>query len=150
MMFHHFGLLSTDAAASGRMLTGLGYDVSGPIEDTLQNVRAYFATHATLPSIEIISPTETPGPLTGLALRLKHGIYHLCFEVGNLPECIARLNSLGHVVQVSEAKPAVLFQNRLVAFYHVENLGLIEILETKSPLPSSVDPDVLLRSHKHE
>ncbi len=132
MVFHHFGLLSSNAEASCKLLRGLGYEVSTPIDDPLQNVRAYWATHATLPSVEIISPTETPGPVSSLAKKLKQGIYHLCFEVANIAECVELLSAHSQVVQVSEAKLAILFQNRRVSFYYVENLGLIEILEMNS------------------
>lgn len=111
------------------MLVNLGYEVSGPVEDPLQNVRAYWGTHSTLPCVEILSPTETPGPVSTLAKKLQKGIYHLCYEVTDVAACLERFGAHGRVLEVSPPKPAVLFGNRLVSFHSVENFGLIELLE---------------------
>ena len=129
MKFHHFGLLSSEPEASRQVLVNLGYEVSGPVDDPLQNVRLYWGSHSTLPSVEIISPTDTPGPVSSLAKRLQQGIYHLCFEVTDVPACLERFSVHSRVVLVSPAKPAVLFRKRQVSFYFVENFGLIELLE---------------------
>ena len=133
MTFHHFGLLSANPASSRELLVNLGYDVSGPLDDPLQNVRLHWATHPTLPAIEILSPTETPGPISNLAKRLQQGIYHLCFEVADVSACLEKFSAHGRVLLVSPPKPAVLFGNRLVSFHSVENFGLIELLE-KDPV----------------
>jgi hypothetical protein len=74
--FHHFGMLSTNPEASRQMLEALGYQMQGPIEDPQQNVRAYLGTHPSNPTVEIISPTDTPGPVTTLARRIHQGVYH--------------------------------------------------------------------------
>lgn len=129
MTFHHFGLLSSSPDASRQMLIDFGYDVSGPVDDPLQNVRLYWGTHSTLPCVEIISPTDTQGPVSNLAKRLQQGIYHLCFEVPDVPACLERFSAHGRVMLVSPPKPAVLFRNRRVSFHFVENFGLIELLE---------------------
>ena len=112
-----------------QVLVNLGYEVSGPVDDPLQNVRLYWGSHLTLPSVEIISPTDTPGPVSSLAKRLQQGIYHLCFEVTDVPACLERFSVHSRVVLVSPAKPAVLFRKRQVSFYFVENFCLIELLE---------------------
>ena len=110
-------------------MADLGYEVSGPVDDPLQNVRAFWAVHSTLPCVEVLSPTDTLGPVSSLAKKIKQGVYHLCFEVRDVTTCLTTLGAHSHVVQVSEAKTAILFQNRKVSFYYVENLGLIELLE---------------------
>jgi methylmalonyl-CoA/ethylmalonyl-CoA epimerase len=129
MIFHHFGLLSSTPEASRQVLIDLGYDVSGPIEDLLQNVRAYWGCHPALPCVEIISPNDSPGPVSNLATRLQQGIYHLCFEVTDVAACLERLSTHSRVMLVSPPKPAILFQNRQVSFHFVEHLGLVELLE---------------------
>jgi methylmalonyl-CoA/ethylmalonyl-CoA epimerase len=129
MIFHHFGLLSSEPDASRELLLGLDYEVSEAVEDPLQNVRLYWATHSTLPPVEIIAPGETPGAVSNLAKTLRQGVYHLCFEVTDLSKCLERFSAHGRVVPVSPRKPAVLFRNRPVSFYFVENFGLIELLE---------------------
>ena len=122
MVFHHFGLLS-----------GLGFDVRGPVDDPLQNVRLYWATHHTLPPIEIIAAASTPGAVSNLTKTLRQGVYHLCFDVSDLSSCLRSFEAHGRVVQVSPAKPAVLFEGRAVSFYFIENFGLVEFLEGHSP-----------------
>ena len=129
MTFHHYGLLSTNPEASRRLLVALGYEVTGPLDDPLQNVRLYWGKHAAMPAIEIIAPTDKPGPVSSLVKRIQHGIYHLCFEVADVAECLEKLGQHGRVTTVSPPKPAVLFDNRMVSFYVVENFGLIELLE---------------------
>jgi methylmalonyl-CoA/ethylmalonyl-CoA epimerase len=129
MIFHHSGLFSSNPEESRKVLVDLGYDVKGPIEDSVQNVRLYWGTHATLPSVEIIAPTDTPGPVSKLAEKFHHGIYHLCFEVSDVAAWVERLSAHRRVVLVSPPKPAVLFQNRNVSFHFVEHFGLIELLE---------------------
>jgi len=131
MNFHHFGLLSSDPEASCRLLTSLGYSVSGLIDDPLQNVRLHWAAHPVLPNVEVISPTDITGPVTNLAKKFQHGIYHLCFEVTDIQSCLDQLSANARVLEVSPPKPAILFQNRRVSFYRVENLGLIELLEQR-------------------
>ena len=129
MKFHHSGLLSSNPEASRQVLVDLGYDVSGPVDDPLQNVRLYWGIHSVLPCIEIISPTDTSGPVSNLAKKLQQGIYHLCFEVTDVPACLERFRAHSRVVLVSPPTPAVLFRNRRVSFHFVENFGLIELLE---------------------
>lgn len=129
MRFHHFGLLSSNAEASCQLLVNLGYEVSGPIDDSLQNVRAFWGSHKTLPCVEILSPTDTPGPVTNLAKKIRQGVYHLCFEVPDSRAFIEQFGGDGRVLLVSPPKPAVLFQNRLISFYFVDNFGLVELLE---------------------
>jgi methylmalonyl-CoA/ethylmalonyl-CoA epimerase len=127
--FHHFGMLSTNPEASRQMLEALGYQMQGPIEDPLQNVRAYLGTHPSNPTVEIISPTDTPGPVTTLARRIHQGVYHLCFEVSDVAAFVEQFSVHGRVMEVSPPKPAILFGNRKISFYVVENFGLVELLE---------------------
>jgi len=127
--FHHFGMLSLNPESSRQMLESLGYTMKGPIEDPLQNVRAYFGSHPSMPAVEIISPTETPGPVTTLAKRLQQGVYHLCFEVSDVAAFVEQFSAHGRVMEVSPPKPAVLFGNRRISFHIVENFGLVELLE---------------------
>jgi len=129
MKFHHFGLLSSNPQGSCQVLVNLGYDVSGPIEDPLQKVRAWWGSHSTLPCVEIISPTETTGAVSNLAKKIQQGVYHVCFEVSDAQAFIDQVGGSSRVLLVSPPKPAVLFQNRLISFYFVDSFGLVELLE---------------------
>jgi methylmalonyl-CoA/ethylmalonyl-CoA epimerase len=129
MVFHHFGLVSTAPELSCEVLTGLGYTVSGPVEDLVQNVRLFWGAHSTMPAVEIISPTATPGAVSNLVQRIQQGVYHLCFEVEDLEGCLEKLGKTGRIMLVSPPKPAVLFEGRKVSFHFVDNFGLIELLQ---------------------
>ncbi len=56
--------------------------------------------------------------------------YHLCYTVKNINDVIEEFQDKGAVL-VSTAKPAVLFEGRLVAFLLIKS-GLIELLEEKN------------------
>lgn len=133
MKFHHFGLLSSDPQSSRRILINLGYQVSEPVDDPLQNVRAFWATHPSMPAVEIITATDTPGPVTKLLKSMKQGVYHLCYEVSDLQSDLAQFGAHGRVMPVSAPRPAILFQNRLISFHFVENFGLVELMEPANP-----------------
>jgi len=50
----NFEIFEADSSIS-ILLIDLGYDVSGPIDDPLQNVRAYWGSPSTLPCVAIIT-----------------------------------------------------------------------------------------------
>jgi hypothetical protein len=133
MTFHHFGLLSAQPEATRVFLVEMGYTVMDPVIDPLQNVRLHWASHPAFPAIEIISPTDTPGAVSKLLKSIKHGVYHLCFEVTDPAATLARLGVNRRVVLVSDSKPAPLFKGRHVSFHFIENFGLIELLEPGNP-----------------
>lgn len=60
---------------------------------------------------------------------LKKGVqmYHVCYETADIEQEIARLEQK-HSVVVSQPSPAVLFNNRKVAFLYTA-VGLIELVE---------------------
>ena len=55
-------------------------------------------------------------------------IYHICYEVENI-EMINKLFSNNRATCVSKPKPAILFDNRLVSFYYLPQVGLVEVLQ---------------------
>jgi methylmalonyl-CoA/ethylmalonyl-CoA epimerase len=77
-------------------------------------------------NLELIS-----GPRVGSLVKKGISFYHLCFEVEDIEREIERLLSQGALL-ISPAKPALLFDDRKVAFLKV-SYGIIELLEkTKS------------------
>ena len=56
-------------------------------------------------------------------------IYHTCYELNRSKVSINEFFSQNRFICVSKPKPAILFNNRLVSFYYLNNIGLIEILE---------------------
>lgn len=114
-----------------KFLRGLGYAAGAAILDPEQNVNLVLCTHAQMPSMEVVSPTDTPGPLDAILDAGGESFYHVCYETAELSTSLAAFKSAGHrVVCVVPRKPAVLFGGRHVSFYRVRGFGLIELLET--------------------
>ncbi len=131
LKFHHFGL-AVRKPDEARRFTGLmGYQLGQPVFDPAQNAYLQLCTHASHPAVEIIWPGNTAGPIDRLAKRFASGIvYHLCYETDNLKTALAGLKSTGlYPMCISNSTPALLFGGRLVSFYNVAGIGLIEVLE---------------------
>lgn len=64
-----------------------------------------------------------------VARIVKKGIsyYHVCYEVENLESTVEELLAKGGIM-ISEPKPAILFNNKRVAFLYV-SYGMIELVE---------------------
>jgi catechol 2,3-dioxygenase-like lactoylglutathione lyase family enzyme len=132
LQFHHLGLAVKEPAEARRFLEGLGYRFGGEIFDPLQNVNVMMCYHDTMPAVEIIFPASAgQGPVTNLLATHKNGlIYHLCFRVDNLSECLTRMEAAGiRLFEISPPQPAVLFGGDPVSFYMVPGMGVIEIIE---------------------
>ena len=90
--------------------------------DEEQNARVCLLTIQESIPIELVSGT----PVVNL---LSKGItyYHLGFGVTDIQKEARRLTNSG-AIQVSHPKPAILFSNKMVAFFY-SPYGLIELVE---------------------
>ena len=131
LQFHHFGLAIRRPDEAQKFVSALGYQLGDAVFDSSRNVHLQFATHATQPAVEIIWPGTMTGPVDKLTKGHPQGIvYHLCYETENLTAAIAGLEATGLLpICISPAAPAPLFGGRLVSFYNVVGMGLVEILE---------------------
>lgn len=133
LTFHHFGLAVEKPDLAVHFLTGLGYRIGEVIHDRYQNVNLMWGESDAMPAVEIIFPTDTPGPLDEILRRNKELVYHLCFVSENLEVSLQQMRGAGHrIVGVVPPKPAPLFHDDQVSFYLIRGFGLIEIIE-KSP-----------------
>ena len=130
LKFHHFGLAVKAPECSRMLLTTLGYSIEEPVYDDNQKVWVQMCVSQSLPDVEIIYSIDSGGPLHNYLRSAEEVIYHLCFEVDSIELALNVFRSSGNrVLRVAAAKPAPLFGGRQVAFYHVQGLGLVEILE---------------------
>jgi len=83
-----------------------------------------------LPSVELIKPINNQSPITNYLKIRNEFIYHTCYEVDNA-EDIKKLFIKNRTICISKPKPAILFDNRLVSFYYLPNVGMIEILHNE-------------------
>jgi Glyoxalase/Bleomycin resistance protein/Dioxygenase superfamily len=132
LQFHHLGLAVKQPDLAVKFLSGMGYQIGGTVRDELQNVNVIFCPASAMPAVEIIFPTETPGPLTPLLKSKASLIYHICYESQNRKKTLSALEADRHrVSELSPPQPAVLFGGRMVSFYVVAGFGVIELLEPK-------------------
>jgi catechol 2,3-dioxygenase-like lactoylglutathione lyase family enzyme len=130
LQFAHLGLAVKSAERAHRFLTQLGYTPGVPVQDDAQNVNLSLCTHPSMPAVELIWPTETPGPLDAMLKQHAELAYHLAYEVPAIDGAISALKAAGHrVLPVTPQRPAVLFGLRKVAFYRVAGVGLVELIE---------------------
>ena len=132
--FHHLGLAAREPQAACHVLKALGYRCGEEIFDPEQNVRLVMCDHDAMPSVEVIAPGSV-GKTPVDRLVAKHGggiVYHLCYTTTDLSASLATMEKEGlHATCVAPPTPALLFGGERVSFYHLDGLGLIEIIETQ-------------------
>jgi len=128
--FHHLGLAARSPSHAARFLASMGYAVGEAVRDPEQNVHLALATHPAMPTVEVVTPTETEGPLEAVLRASAELAYHVCFEVDGADAQVAAWRAARcRVACVSPPKPAVLFGGRRVSFWTVGGFGLVELLE---------------------
>jgi methylmalonyl-CoA/ethylmalonyl-CoA epimerase len=130
LVFHHFGLAVRDVDGARKVLNGLGYRCGDDVYDPLQEVRLVWCEHDAMPAVELVAPTEKPGPVDKILEHSPESIYHLCYRASNIDDSVSAIKAHGiRVLPVSPPKPAVLFDGKRVGFYQLRGFGLIEIVE---------------------
>jgi methylmalonyl-CoA/ethylmalonyl-CoA epimerase len=126
MKFHHVALPCRsieDGIEYLRAIYSLA-EVGEPVVDEAQRATVCLVETNDGMTFELVS-----GPVVESFLRRGIAYYHLCFEVADLGQEIARLQSNGAML-ISDRKPAPLFEGREVAFLNTKT-GLIELLEAR-------------------
>jgi methylmalonyl-CoA/ethylmalonyl-CoA epimerase len=129
MKLHHVGVVVKDIQVSiDEYVRRYGAVVASPVmDDPLQQATVVLLTVDSSTFIELVAPFGDDSPLHR-AVDRKAPLHHLCFEVPNVIESIAALRADG-MVTVSEPKPAVLFDGRVVAWMWDRTNSLVELLE---------------------
>jgi len=139
--FHHLGLAVRKPDSATDFLYRLGYRIGKVVLDVEQNVNLVRCAHSVMPSIELVYPTDTSGPVSELLERAGESVYHTCYETSDVKASVDAIETAGHrVVCVRTAKPAILFGGREVSFYYVGGFGLIELLSSeRGPMSGGTD-----------
>lgn len=127
--FHHFGLAVKDFRHAIRFYDNLGYDIPEAIFDPLQDVELILCTSPGQPAVELVKPVGDHSPVTNFLNKNNEMIYHTCYELEDIETDIDVLFQSNRAICVSKPKPAILFDNRPVAFYYLNNVGLVEVLQ---------------------
>lgn len=126
MKFHHIGIACKNIEEEIVNISQI-HDVvkkSAILFDAGQNAELALLTLADGTNIELIS-----GKQVETFVRKNINYYHICFEVDDIDAEIERLVNEGAFL-ISPPKPAILFDNRRVAFLNV-SYGMIELLNSK-------------------
>jgi hypothetical protein len=130
LTFHHLGLAVISPEHALKFLGSLGYRFGEEVHDPLQRVILLMCHHDTMPEIEVIwADGGNESPIGNLIKKRDGLVYHMCYSSGNVMASLAQIEQLGlRVIPAGEPKPAVLFDGLLVSFYHVQGVGLVEII----------------------
>lgn len=124
MKIHHIGIACSDIEESIQEFS-LYHTIirkSEIVFDSLQNAKLCMINTDTGLDVEFIS-----GEQVSNLVKKGANYYHICYEVDHLQSTIDNYVAQGAKI-ISDAKEAVLFENRKVAFLYV-SYGLIELLE---------------------
>ncbi len=125
MKFHHIGVACKNIDEEISNISKIHNIIkqTPTVFDKEQNAELVMLTLADGTNIELIS-----GKQVETLVKKNITYYHICFEVEDIDSEIERL--IGeNAFLISPPKPAVLFNNRKVAFLHV-SYGLIELLNS--------------------
>lgn len=125
MKFHHIGIATENISAMTEYLKNIMeiMEVGPIVSDPLQQADLCMVRLSDGTQIELIS-----GPVVEKLVRKRNFLYHICYETDDIEKQITNL--LAHnAILISEAKEAVLFDYKKVAFLMTE-MGLIELVES--------------------
>lgn len=124
MIIHHIGIACKDIGLEIQRIQKIHdvISISEIIFDQNQNANLCLIKIKNSLSIELISGKQVEN-----LIKKRISYYHLCYETQNIEAEIKRLVNLGGTI-LSEPKPAILFNNRKVAFLML-SYGIIELLE---------------------
>jgi methylmalonyl-CoA/ethylmalonyl-CoA epimerase len=126
MHFHHVGVACGDLDVDERAFAALGYARErDECVDPIQNVRARFLVGPG-PRVELVCDLE-PGGLVSDLVKRGVKVYHFAYEVDDLDDAERRLSESGGKQVVARA-PGAAFGMRMLCFYALPNMVLIELI----------------------
>ena len=126
LSFHHVGVACRDFDKEERTFALVGYAREGhDFFDPIQGVHGRFLIGGG-PRLELLRNHTEPGVLSSW---LQKGVrfYHLAYEVDDLERRASTLIASG-AKALMKPVPAVAFSGRLICFYMLLNLSLIELI----------------------
>lgn len=129
--FHHIGFVvaSIDERLEQFMRSIGSARHTDVILDPIQRVKVVFLVPERPGEvrIELVEPVGEKSPVLRF-LEQGGGLHHICYEVADVAEQLAHMQSLGATV-VRRSRPALAFGNRQIAWVITEEKLLIEYLE---------------------
>ncbi len=134
MNFDHVGIAvkSIEDYFDKQLNTVFGVtQLSEIVVDPIQNCKIAFATTTNGVRLELIEPLNEESPVNHILQKKKGGIYHLCFVAENFDDDIKKCLA-NKFIALSNAQPAIAFNNRRVIFLSSPTFEIIELVEEES------------------
>ncbi len=132
LIFHHIGVACHNLDAEEEAFSILGYVRESPeFYDPIQGVHGRFLVGGG-PRLEILRNHDDPGVLSNW-LRKGIRFYHVAYETELFDACSEAFAADGAKCVVMPV-PAVAFGGRMISFYLMRNLTLVELIDR---VPSS-------------
>lgn len=136
VMLDHIAVAVQDVSRFGSFYESIGYSCGQEVYDPLQNSNLLMLGSKEFDSIELVAPVDSKSPSYRILERGGDTPYHLCYRVKDFDSLLKELEQLGlEYEMVSEAKPAVLFDQKEVLFVFIKTVGLIELLKDERCCP---------------
>ena len=131
MTFHHIGIFTSDLDIGMAKLSSIIpiQSVSQPIEDSGLKVKIQFCTDTSGVCYELVAPFGDNNPVSGILLSGKAIINHVAYTVTDINIASKKLRKSG-CIPISQARPALAFENRRVIFFMSPLRFIIELIET--------------------
>lgn len=129
LSFHHIGIACHDIEKSKAFYLDQGYVAATTVYDPLQRVYVCFLEKPGAPRLELLQPEGEDSPVARTLKTAGVTPYHLCYEVEDLDDAIARLRISRRFLLVNGPVPACAMGDRRVAFMFQKHTGLIELVE---------------------
>jgi len=129
LKLHHIGIAVRSIAQQGTAYCE-AFGIAAPraiVDDEAQSVRVAFAELANGVAVEFVEPIGDRSPISRLLGR-GGGLYHVCYEVGDLESRVAHVRASGGML-VSGPTPAPAFDGRRIAFVYTAGHDLVEFVE---------------------
>jgi methylmalonyl-CoA/ethylmalonyl-CoA epimerase len=129
-LFHHIGVAVHKLHKAIPIYRDLfGYELtSGPFDDPIQKVSACFLSRGAGDTvIELVAPLGPDSPVIR-TLKRGGGVYHICYQVGDIRASITRLVEKGSFL-ISGPDPAVAFNQKEIAWLMTETDLLVELVQ---------------------
>lgn len=135
MIFHHIGIFTSDLNLGRIKLSSILPIVSfsEPIEDPGLKVKIQFCIDSSGICYELVAPFGDNNPVSRILLSGKAIINHVAYTVLDIDKATEHLRKSG-CVPISEARPALAFDNRRVIFFMSPLRFIIELIEASENL----------------
>ena len=126
MNFHHIGVACKSIDSAINTYKSIGYKIKNNkiIIDPIQKVRLCVLFKKSHPLIELIEPNKINSPVSRILKLNGPSPYHTCYEVDNIDLAINMLKKLNFIL-INKPVPAKLFDNRLICFFTIVILVLL-------------------------